>query len=61
MYFVLERDTEITVAMTHYEDVANLIAKTLPCSCVVRYVALNNILCTNGKCFFKETNKENVA
>ena len=61
MYFVMEKDSDITIAMSHYEDVANLIAKTLPCPCVVRYVDLNNTLCHNGKCFFKEVNNKNIA
>jgi hypothetical protein len=57
----MEKDTEITVAMSHYEDVANLIAKMLPCPCIVRYVDLNNTLCQTGKCFFKEVNNKNIA
>ena len=61
MYFVMEKDTEITVAMSHYEDVANHIAKMLPCPCIVRYVDLNNTLCQTGKCFFKEVNNKNIA
>ena len=58
MYFIMEKETEITIALSHFEDVANLIAATLPCSCVIRYVDLNSINCNSNKCFFKKENKE---
>lgn len=61
MYFILESKTEITIAMSHFEDVANLIAATLPCSCIVRYVDLDSINCSNNKCFFKKENNKEIA
>ena len=61
MYFIMENKTDITIAMSHFEDVANLIAATLPCSCVVRYVDLDSINCNNNKCFFKKENNKEIA
>ena len=61
MYFIMEKGTEITIAMSHFEDVANLIAATLPCPCVVRYVDLDSINCSNNKCFFKKENNKEIA
>ena len=61
MYFVMEKETEITIAMSHFEDVANLIAATLPCPCIVRYTDLNSINCSSNKCFFKKENNKEIA
>ena len=61
MYFIMEKETEITVAMSHYEDVANFIATTLPCTCVVRYVDLGSITCKYKKCFLKKENDKEIA
>lgn len=37
MYWILEKETETTLAMSHFKNIAKLIALLLPCKCVVRY------------------------
>lgn len=60
MYFVLEKTTEITIAMCHFEDVAYEIAKHFPRPCIVRYTYMSNSVYTKNTKFFKEE-KEKIA
>ena len=37
MYFIMTKKSEITIATSKYEDVANLIAKSFTEDCIVRW------------------------
>ena len=52
MYFILTADTEMTVATTDFEDVANLIAESFPARCIIRYVSKSNSAYQQGANFF---------
>lgn len=41
MWFILRYGTEETICMTHYKNVARIIATFFPCKCVVRWVETN--------------------
>lgn len=54
MYFVLDYDTQATMAMCHFEDVAYTIATSLPNRCIVRYCAEINAGYVEHAIFFKK-------
>ena len=37
MWFILEAETERTLGMTHYQDVAIMMAESFPVECILRY------------------------
>ena len=39
MWFVLEMNTEKTIAMTEFKDAAYIIAENFPAQCIIRYAA----------------------
>jgi hypothetical protein len=39
MWFILEKKTEKTIAMTAFKDIAEDIAASFPTECVIRYAA----------------------
>lgn len=59
MWFVLERQTEKTVAMTSYKDAAEIIAASFPAECVIRWADIN-FGCKESK-FFTAENKSACA
>ena len=52
MYFILTANTEMTVATTDFEDVANFIAENFPAKCIIRYVAKSNSAYQQSANFF---------
>lgn len=58
MYFVLNYETEATLAMCHFKDVAEIIAASLPCKCIIRYNAdMHTIYGKDVNFFSVEENK----
>ena len=58
MYFILDYNTEKTVATSSFEDVAYLIAKNFPTKCIVRYVEISNQAYQKGTNFFEEDSEK---
>lgn len=42
MWFILRASDEVTLATTQYKDVANIIAMSLSCECILRFVTIND-------------------
>ena len=58
MYFILDHDTEKTLATSNFEDVAHIMANNFPTKCIVRYVETSNQVYPMGTNFFKEDNRK---
>jgi len=55
MWFVLEANTEKTVAMTEFKDAARIIAESFPAQCIVRYAAEIETGYSKEALFFSES------
>lgn len=55
MWFVLEANTEKTVAMTEFKDAAYIIAESFPTQCIVRYTAEIQTGYSKESLFFSES------
>ena len=61
MYFILDYDTEKTLATSGFEDVAHIMANNFPTKCIVRYVETTNQVYQEGTNFFKEDSQRKRA
>lgn len=63
MYMILTADTEETIASTRFEDVAKMIANSMPVKCVVRYADMGTTVYYKapGANFFPANEKQEVA
>ena len=60
MWFVLENRTEKTIAMTPFEDAAEIIAASFPAECIVRYAAEIGSGYNKDSKFFTEENSQEI-
>lgn len=56
MWFVMEESTEKTLATTAFQDVANMIATSMPMRCIIRF-APTNLGQSSEKNFFEKVEK----
>jgi len=54
MYFILDKKTEKTVAMTVFKDAAEIIATSFPTECIIRYAGEKNNGYNKDSMFFTE-------
>ena len=61
MWFVLDYNTETTLAMCHFKDVAYMIAEQLPIKCIVRYAENIKNIYNQDSDFFTEAIEEKIG
>ena len=63
MYMILAADTEEAIASTRFEDVAKVIANSMPIKCIVRYVDMGTTVYYKapGANLFSANEKQEVA